>query len=117
MTQVYSPNDIKLYISGKEISPAKFEDIEVHLKCTPERTEEYKRVLLGVWDTVNLKNGFPKSTYTYRKITSTKDIPKDNIVYQNDCGWWYDWDLSGKRGDELETLFQTNIIYKREEKQ
>lgn len=117
MTQVYNPDDIKLYIGGEEVSPAKFEDIEVYLKCTPERTEEYKRIVLGVWDTENLENGFPKSNYTYTRITSAEDMPDNNIVYQNDCGWWYDWDLSGKSEDELETLFQTNIIYKREEKQ
>jgi|TARA_A100001391_G_scaffold33224_2_gene17968 hypothetical protein len=53
----------------------------------------------------------------YTQIHTYKDLPENNIVYQNDCGWWYDWDLSGKSVDELETLFQTNIIYKREGKQ
>ena len=114
MTQVYNPDDIKLYIGGKEVLPAKFEDVEVYLKCTPERTEGYKRMVLGNWDTLNDSRYLPESPYTFTQITSPDDLPKDNIVYQNDCGWWYDWDLSGKSEDELETLFQTNIIYKRE---
>lgn len=47
----------------------------------------------------------------YKKITSTEDIPENGIVYQWDCGFWYDWDLSGKCEYELENLFNTNLIY------
>lgn len=47
----------------------------------------------------------------YKQVTSPEDIPENGIVYQWDCGFWYDWDLSGKGEDELENLFNTNLIY------
>ena len=47
----------------------------------------------------------------YKQITSPEDIPENGIVYQWDCGFWYDWDLSGKCEYELENLFNTNLIY------
>lgn len=47
----------------------------------------------------------------YKQITSPEDIPENGIVYQWDCGFWYDWDLSGKCEGELENLFTTNLIY------
>ncbi len=50
----------------------------------------------------------------YKIISSSKDIPENGIVYQNDCGFWYEWDLSGKCEDALEILFQTNLIYVKE---
>lgn len=47
----------------------------------------------------------------YKQITSPEEIPENGIVYQWDCGFWYDWDLSGKCEGELENLFTTNLIY------
>ena len=62
--------------------------------------------LLGTWDhTTDTRE--PK----YKQITSPEDIPENEIVYQWDCGFWYEWDLSGKGEYELENLFNTNLIY------
>ncbi len=62
--------------------------------------------VLGTWNhTVDTREP------DYKMISSPKDVPENGIVYQNDCGFWYEWDLSGKCEDELESLFQTNLIY------
>ena len=57
--------------------------------------------------------GVKLPTPDYVEIKSIGKLPEDKIVYQWDSGWWYDWDLSGKSEDELETLLRTNIIYKK----
>lgn len=120
----YEATNVKVTLGGEELSfkgsniykdhPTFESDLEITLKCSPEVMEDYKRLLLGIWDTDNLSKGFP-STPDYVVIKSIEELPEDKIVYQLDSGWWYNWDLSGKSQDELETLFRTNIIYKKGE--
>ena len=117
----YEANLVKVTLGGEEISfkgykdhPIFESDLEITLKCSPEEMEDYKRMLFGIWGTDNLSKGFP-STPDYVAIKSIEELPEDKLVYQWDSGWWYDWDLSKYSDEELESLFRTNIIYKKGE--
>lgn len=49
----------------------------------------------------------------YEQIKNLEEMP--NTIYQWDCGFWYDLDVSEKSDSEKENLLATNVLYKKVE--